>query len=301
MNLPSIEEVRAYLGTIKIIEDEVDDNILIDNEELLQIYQTDHAYRLWRSIHIIAQNTPSNRPLRVLELGSAPYFFSAIMFKYFNHEVVGSNVKAGVMPRKSENIECVTVKLAHGPDAKQDTLPVHIFNFELDRFPFEDGEFDIIVCMEVIEHLAYSPTNMLAEAHRVLKPGGMLLLTTPNSIDLNKTMRLIRNKSVAFGYSGYGVYGRHNREFTAKELADLTLSCGYELKDVFLQNVYFRFEYWPITHFLYSTLISLTNLPIAYLANKREYIFVIATSTGNYQFTYPNDLYYYSELYSVTS
>jgi SAM-dependent methyltransferase len=297
MNLPSIEEVRAYLCTIKIIEDEVDDKILIDNEELLQIYQMDHAYRLWRSIQIITQHTPTDRPLRVLELGSAPYFFSAIMFKYFNHQVVGSNVKAGVMPRKSENPEFVTVKLEHGPDAKQDDLPVHIFNFELDHFPFEDGEFDIILCMEVIEHLAYSPTHMLAEAHRVLKPGGMLLLTTPNSISLHNTLRLMRNKTNAFAYSGYGVYGRHNREFTAKELADLTLSCGYQLKDVFLQNVYVRFKYWPIRTFLYRSLLSLTNLPIPYLANKRDYIFVIATSTGNYQFTYPNDLYYYSELY----
>lgn len=49
------------------------------------------------------------------------------------------------------------------------------------EMPFEDNTFDFIVSSEVIEHI---PDASLAihELHRVLKPGGTLVLTTPNKV-----------------------------------------------------------------------------------------------------------------------
>lgn len=46
--------------------------------------------------------------------------------------------------------------------------------------PFQDHSFDLIWCSEVIEHLHDVP-SAIAEFRRVLKPGGRLVLTTPNS------------------------------------------------------------------------------------------------------------------------
>lgn len=46
--------------------------------------------------------------------------------------------------------------------------------------PFDDGRFDMVWCTEVVEHLD-SPSHFAREARRILKPGGRLLLTTPNS------------------------------------------------------------------------------------------------------------------------
>ena len=45
--------------------------------------------------------------------------------------------------------------------------------------PFADYEFDLVWCVEVIEHLT-DPAFSIAEFKRVLKQGGTLLLTTPN-------------------------------------------------------------------------------------------------------------------------
>jgi len=49
----------------------------------------------------------------------------------------------------------------------------------IQRFPFDDSSFDYVVSIEGIEHIA-DPFLFLAEVRRVLKPGGHLLLTTPN-------------------------------------------------------------------------------------------------------------------------
>lgn len=46
--------------------------------------------------------------------------------------------------------------------------------------PFADSEFDVVWSAEVIEHLI-DPVFSLEEARRVLKPGGRLVFTTPNS------------------------------------------------------------------------------------------------------------------------
>lgn len=297
MNLTYSKTVSDFLETVTIEHDEVDRDKLIKNKNLLQAYQRDHSYRIWRSLQLIRNHAPPNAPLRVLELGSAPYFFSALLLNDPNYEVIGSNVRAGVWPRKSDRTEQVTVRLNYGQPVQIGSLPVYIFNFELDRFPFETAEFDVVICAEVIEHLAYSPTNMLAESHRVLKPGGLLLLTTPNINDIHKTIRLVRNKSISFKYSGYGVYGRHNREYMGAELKELTEACGYQVKQLLLKNVYRQFNYWPPQNFLYSLLLSTTRLPFSYLINKREYIFLIAESTGHYQYNYPQKFYYYPELY----
>jgi|CXWL01.1.fsa_nt_gi SAM-dependent methyltransferase len=46
--------------------------------------------------------------------------------------------------------------------------------------PFADGSFDVITSFETLEHL-HERTTFLAELHRVLKPDGVLLLSTPNA------------------------------------------------------------------------------------------------------------------------
>ena len=45
--------------------------------------------------------------------------------------------------------------------------------------PFPEDHFDVLVCIDVVEHLT-SPEDFLREAHRVLREHGLLLISTPN-------------------------------------------------------------------------------------------------------------------------
>lgn len=48
-----------------------------------------------------------------------------------------------------------------------------------DRWPFPEGIFDAITCFDVLEHLD-RPEEFLIKAKRHLKPGGIVLISTPN-------------------------------------------------------------------------------------------------------------------------
>ncbi|MEO8075611.1 MAG: hypothetical protein ABI818_04730, partial [Acidobacteriota bacterium] len=88
-----------------------------------------------------------------------------------------------------------------------------------------------VLCCELIEHLAGDVRHMLAEARRVVRDEGLLLLTTPNHASLAHRWALSRGRSVYPAlddheypfYAGAGVRNpmRHTREFTAGEIAAL--------------------------------------------------------------------------------
>ena len=60
-----------------------------------------------------------------------------------------------------------------------DTKAAALFGDGL-RLPFADGSFDLVTSFETLEHI-YERQVFLEELHRVLKPDGMLILSTPNA------------------------------------------------------------------------------------------------------------------------
>jgi SAM-dependent methyltransferase len=56
--------------------------------------------------------------------------------------------------------------------------------------PFADGAFDYIVCLEMIEHVE-NPFALLREFQRILRPGGTIILSTPNILNIGSRLRFL--------------------------------------------------------------------------------------------------------------
>jgi SAM-dependent methyltransferase len=83
----------------------------------------------------------------------------------------------------------------------------------------------------VLEHLRDYPLKTLEETRRILRPGGLLLLSTPNAASLQNRFRLLRGQSVHTPLTDW-MFGlpqaRHAREYTLDELRQLLQKAGFE-------------------------------------------------------------------------
>lgn len=71
----------------------------------------------------------------------------------------------------------VDVSLLEGARAKG----VDVAEFDLnssDPLPYADGRFDVVLCVETLEHV-YPTDHLVGEIHRVLKPGGTAIIDVP--------------------------------------------------------------------------------------------------------------------------
>jgi len=56
--------------------------------------------------------------------------------------------------------------------------------------PFTENSFDYVLLLEVIEHL-YNPNFVIEQISKVLKPGGSIIISTPNILNLGSRMRFL--------------------------------------------------------------------------------------------------------------
>lgn len=58
-------------------------------------------------------------------------------------------------------------------------IGIHVVNGNLSRIPYPDNSFDVVTCLDVLEHSESLNTN-IKELHRVIRKGGILLIQAPN-------------------------------------------------------------------------------------------------------------------------
>jgi SAM-dependent methyltransferase len=95
---------------------------------------------------------------------------------------------------------------------------------------FDDGSFDVIIASDVLEHLADAP-QALREWHRLLRPGGRLIVFVP---------------AFMFLWSRHDEANNHFRRYRRTELKHRLIQCGF-----FVQ----RSSYWNFSLFLPVALI----------------------------------------------
>jgi SAM-dependent methyltransferase len=86
----------------------------------------------------------------------------------------------------------------------------------LAELPLSADEVDVVVNFQVIEHL-WDQAQFVTECHRVLRPGGVLLMSTPNRITFSPGRDTPLNPF-------------HTRELNAAELTELLVDAGFTVE-----------------------------------------------------------------------
>ena len=173
---------------------------------------------------------------RCLELGANPYFTTSMLKHFTRLDLTLANYFGPQYG--AEAIQQVSVTDPRTNRTEHYPMTFVHFNVEEERFPFAERVFDVVLLCEVIEHLQTDPMRVLLEVKRVLKEDGHLILTTPNVSRLENVCRMIAGVNIYDPYSGYGAYGRHNREYNKHELVLLLEHCGFTVDTMFSADVH---------------------------------------------------------------
>lgn len=164
------------------------------------------------------------KPLTVLDLGCGDGYATARIADLVageaggdGHRVIGVDWSETALTRaRARGLRTVRVALGGEP------------------LPFPDGAVDVVVMSEIVEHLV-DPDAVVAEAYRVLRPGGHLFLSTPNLAAWFNRLMLLAGVQPAFSEVALsGVYGRpgadvagHLRLFTRRALVEFLTARGF--------------------------------------------------------------------------
>lgn len=193
-------------------------------------YLRKHVQRYRDSCDLIAANCPSEG--RLLGIGCEPGHIEILLKEFFGfRQIVGLSYRASaefILRMSKFDIPMLECDVENAP------------------IPDEDGSFHSVVFLEVLEHMFTGVPHALSEMHRVLRPGGTLVLSTPNLAQFRNRVKLLKGGSInwpldgAKDFFGKPVHLRHNREYTNKEICFLLHGAGFEIDKV-------RFgEYSPV-------------------------------------------------------
>ncbi|MBN1586483.1 MAG: class I SAM-dependent methyltransferase [Candidatus Omnitrophica bacterium] len=167
-----------------------------------------HSYKL-RAL----EQARGLKPGRALDLGCGSGVMASRL-KEMGHEVYGIDISSNAIQKLRERgIEGQTANLE-------------------EALPLSDAEFDLVWCTELLEHVA-NPTALLTEIRRVLKPGGRLLLTTPNSAHIAYRLLHLLGKTCSEVQ-----HSEHLRFFSAASLKTLLEQTGFTINSLTGRNLY---------------------------------------------------------------
>jgi SAM-dependent methyltransferase len=123
------------------------------------------SYRFW--LHWLRSHLAPGS--QVLEVGCGPGHFGRLLASPFDYH--GIDISPFAVKEARERYGLGSVSLGSA-----------------ERLEFQDGEMDAVVAFDVVEHLP-EPGLFFTEANRVLREGGLLIVTTPNPDSLGNRIK----------------------------------------------------------------------------------------------------------------
>ncbi|MCB9893278.1 MAG: class I SAM-dependent methyltransferase [Planctomycetes bacterium] len=219
------EEVRRLWGWIS------------SRKDMIGTYFSRHKGRALRNLLLSTQHLKG----RVLDFGCGPGFLLNRLCRLKGLECEGLDFSP-------KNAEVTRERLGDNPRFKGATVVDGLPS------PYDDQCFDVITCIEVIEHLTEDQfAETIREIHRLLKSGGMALFTTPHDEQLENAQNYC-----PFCDSQFHRW-QHLRAFSASDLRQRLTEAGFEV--AFCQGI-------NLERFQPPKKRGLLDMGVAYVAGK---------------------------------
>lgn len=107
-------------------------------------------------------------------------------------------------------------------------VEAHVVDLGRDDPPLGDAEFDLMLCMDILEHLS-DPASALRRLRRLLRPDGRLIASVPNGANWTLRLSLLAGR---WEYRERGLLDRtHLRNFTRSTFHRLMTDAGFVIVD----------------------------------------------------------------------
>jgi 2-polyprenyl-3-methyl-5-hydroxy-6-metoxy-1,4-benzoquinol methylase len=94
-------------------------------------------------------------------------------------------------------------------------------------FPLADASADIVISVETIEHLE-NPRAFIRELVRIVRPGGRVVVTTPNQLSWLSMLTLLTKQQHNAFQEVPGLYPSHITALLEEDLCRIARECGLE-------------------------------------------------------------------------
>lgn len=165
---------------------------------------------------------------------------------------------------------------------------------ESERLPIGDATADVVLMLQVWEHFGVDPMHALWEVNRILKPGGRVVLSTPNGASWQYALRIFRGQAAWGGmeFTGFS-HNRHNRLYDCSELQTILEQAGFQVGRCATADFGRRATHWS-SHAFRAALAIADTISRLWSKRPRERgatLFVEATKTGMPKERFPGNLY----------
>jgi 2-polyprenyl-3-methyl-5-hydroxy-6-metoxy-1,4-benzoquinol methylase len=170
-----------------------------------------------------ALNTHVSKPAKVLDYGS--YFGNfALAARSLGHRVDVADFYKSYGDAFTASLQLMR---------ERDIGAIDLDDLGPDMLSVEAESYDAVLCLGVIEHIPHTPKPMLQTINRLLKPGGTLILDTPNLAYIYKRQQLARGESVyapvQSQFHAEVPFTGHHREYTPSEIRWMLQQVGQEV------------------------------------------------------------------------
>jgi len=173
-----------------------------------------------------------NKESEILEVGSSPLLLTGSL-KNLGYKIQGIDINP-------ERFASAITSLK---------LDVKKCDIEQEPLPIKNECFDGVIFNEMFEHLRINLIFTMREVYRVTKPGGLLLLSTPNLRSYRGIVNfLFKNKSYSLSHSIYDEYDKlnklghmgHMREYTTRDVMDFLEKIGFQTQVIIYRGKYYK-------------------------------------------------------------